>query len=172
MTTSPTEEGEDTPLLPPPSPSPPKQPPRVFRVVFLCVLSIFLIEIGDFMQRAPWTRILEDIVCRSHFGTHSRRWEPEIPEQECKVAPVQAQVAMLKGWDLSFSCIPAIFLAVPYGALADRIGRKKVLLLALLGVILANWWVMAVGELCFRSLSLFYGIHLNNSLRWIAGVGY
>jgi MFS family permease len=142
-------ENEESPLLPPLSPSPPKKHPHVFRVLFLCVLSIFLIEIGDFMQRAPWTRILEDIVCREHFSTHARRWEPEIPEQDCKVAPVQARVAMLKGWDLSFSCMPAIFLAVPYGALADRVGRKSVLLLALLGVVLGNWWTMAVGELCF-----------------------
>jgi MFS family permease len=61
---------------------------------------------------------------------------------------------MLKGWDLSFSCIPAIFLAVPYGALADRVGRKTVLLVSLLGIVLGNWWTIAVGELFLGSGSV------------------
>jgi hypothetical protein len=89
---------ESTPLLDhvQPPPSTPKPHPHVLRVVSICIISIFLIEIGDYMQKAPWTRILEDIVCRSYFTSQNptlgARWEPQIPEQDCKVAPVQVSL--------------------------------------------------------------------------------
>lgn len=37
-----------------------------------------------------------------------------------------------------------MLLAVPYGALADRVGRKKVLLLAITGCFLNDAWVRLV----------------------------
>lgn len=61
---------------------------NVFRVVALCITAMFLIEIGDYMQRAPWTRVLEDIVCRGYFASLKPRsgvgvrWEPGIPEED------------------------------------------------------------------------------------------
>ena len=37
-----------------------------------------------------------------------------------------------------------VLLAVPYGFVADKFGRKPVLLLGIVGVILSDIWVMAV----------------------------
>ena len=124
-------------------------------VITIIILSVFLIEIGDFMQRAPWLRILEDIVCNSYYRSIDSNSNPNpryidfsqpIPEDECKIAPVQAKLAMLKGWDLMFSCIPGILLAVPYGTWADSVGRKPVLFLALVGITLGLAWTLVVGK--------------------------
>lgn len=38
----------------------------------------------------------------------------------------------------------ALLVSIPYGALADRIGRKKVLILALTGCLLCDTWVAIV----------------------------
>lgn len=43
-------------------------------------------------------------------------------------------------------CLPALLLAVPYGALADRVGRKKVLGLSMGGIVAAFGWQLMIGE--------------------------
>lgn len=100
------------------------------------------------MQRAPFTRVLEDVVCRAHFAAKSlpvsRRWEPEIPEEDCKIAPVQARLAMLRAWDITFNSLPAVFVAVPYGALADKVGRRFVLFTSVIGILLCLSWQFIV----------------------------
>ncbi|RAL09039.1 uncharacterized protein BO97DRAFT_459422 [Aspergillus homomorphus CBS 101889] len=99
------------------------------------------------MMRAPSMRILEDITCRKFYGSttpfdsHGPR---PIPEHECKVAPVQAEIAMIKGWDNALSCIPAIFLAITYGYVGDRYGRKIMPVLAVFGILLSQLWVQFV----------------------------
>jgi hypothetical protein len=119
-------------------------------VVFIIILCIFLLEIGDFLQRAPWLRILEDNVCRSYYRSIESSgidFSKPIPEDLCKVAPVQAKLAMLKGWDSMFSCIPGILLAVPFGTWADNVGRKPVLFISLVGITLGLAWTEIVGKL-------------------------
>lgn len=39
-----------------------------------------------------------------------------------------------------------MLLAVPYGVLADRVGRKKVLLLAIVGLFMNDAWIRLVCE--------------------------
>ena len=41
-------------------------------------------------------------------------------------------------------------LTIPYGMLADRIGRKKVLLLAILGLFMNDAWIRLVCEFVFH----------------------
>lgn len=40
--------------------------------------------------------------------------------------------------------LAAIILAVPYGALADRIGRKKIFLLAIVGIGMNDLWMRMI----------------------------
>jgi len=130
----------------------PHQPhPKFLRVVILCVLSIFLIEVGDYMQRAPFMRILEDILCRQYYSSSPTLptfphldGKLQIPESSCKVPLIQSELAMLRGWDQMFSCIPGILVAVPYGVVADRWGRKLVLVMGVAGILLALVWTLGV----------------------------
>ncbi|KAG0645285.1 MFS efflux pump [Hyphodiscus hymeniophilus] len=96
------------------------------------------------MNRAPWMRIQEDIVCRAYYKrTFPHEFEnphDPIPEDRCKVADVQGKLAKLRGWDQTFSCLPSIITAVPYGVMADKYGRKIVMFLSLLGIIMSLVW--------------------------------
>jgi hypothetical protein len=124
-------------------------------VIVISLCSVFVIEIGDFMQRAPLARVLEDIICRKYyessapFGNHVAL---PIPEEDCKMPQVQGPLAMLRGWNAAFSCIPGLLLAVPYGYIADRYGRKLVLVTSLVGATLGLGWVQIFGKICCSAL--------------------
>ncbi|KAK0656432.1 major facilitator superfamily domain-containing protein [Cercophora newfieldiana] len=91
----------------------------------------------------PSTAILQDIVCNKYYA--SARLDPFISfEDRCKVEPVQSEVAYINAWRDSFEMLVAVTLAIPYGALADRVGRKFVFLLAVIGCLLSDVWIRAV----------------------------
>jgi len=145
------------------SPTPsltPKSHPKLFMVAAICIALAFFVEIGDYMLRAPLMRILEAIICRSYYESTTPigiDLSIPIPEGKCKIPFVQSELAMLRGWDGTFSCIPGILVAVPFGMVADKYGRKPVLLLALLGVILGLLWVMVVSKFKQVDLAVFCG---------------
>ncbi|KAK4184894.1 major facilitator superfamily domain-containing protein, partial [Podospora australis] len=102
--------------------------------------SLFL-QIGSFLSLAPQTAILESIVCRQYY--EDIRLRPLVID-DCKIEPIQSKVAFINGWKDVFETLPVIVFAVPFGALADKIGRKKVLLLAIFGIILSDGWVRLI----------------------------
>jgi MFS family permease len=157
---------EDSPLLPgggsardeTPSITPSVAPdhPKFLRVVVITILCLFLIELGDYMLRAPFMRVLEDAICRTYFKSVAPTevdLSLPIPEAKCKIPPVQSELANLTGWDSTFSCIPSILLAVPYGILADKYGRKPILILSLFGLFFSLIFTMFVGELAILKCS-------------------
>ncbi|CAG8954545.1 hypothetical protein HYFRA_00004460 [Hymenoscyphus fraxineus] len=121
----------------------PKSNSRTFFVVLMCTICVLTIDIGIFLQLAPLTRILESIVCRSYYQKLGQ-FLIEIPESKCKISAIQGRLAMLKGWSALFECLPSVLLAVPYGLLADKRGRKPVLYLAILGIMMHNIWLLVV----------------------------
>lgn len=125
------ERAEITPLLPNQKRRQPN--PRFF--LLTCLIILTLIEIGAFMGLVPQTRIYESIVCRKFY--HDGR--QQIPEQDCKIGPVQAEVATIRAVSGSLSSVPGILLSIPYGQLADnpKFGRKNTLLLSVIGIALA-----------------------------------
>jgi MFS family permease len=91
----------------------------------------------------PSLAILQDIVCRRYYARV--RLDPSIHfEDRCKAEPVQSEIAYINAWRDSLEILPALFLAVPYGVLADRIGRKFVFLLAVFGCLMSDVWVRVV----------------------------
>lgn len=50
-------------------------------------------------------------------------------------------IVNLRGWQIFFEGIPSLVLAIPVGWIADRYGRKPLMMLGLLGFTLkAFWW--------------------------------
>ncbi|KKZ64105.1 hypothetical protein EMCG_01603 [[Emmonsia] crescens] len=135
------------------SPQPPSRPKK-FRentviFVFLCVLIVFCVDFGSYLTLAPQTRIYEAIACQNYYEKHDPgryRLLEDIPEEECKISAVQGELAFVQGLQTSFEALPSILLSVPYGRLADnvRYGRKFTLALALVGLILGQFWVILV----------------------------
>ncbi|KAF3904137.1 hypothetical protein AA313_de0204041 [Arthrobotrys entomopaga] len=117
--------------------------------IILFIVILFVFDFADSMFQAPIVRIYEDIICRNYFDIHQPEMNHsgrQIPEEQCKIAPVQKELALIRGMEPVFDAIPSLLVAIPLGMLADnpRIGRKPVIVVALLGSLLQIIWVTIV----------------------------
>ncbi|KAK4165567.1 major facilitator superfamily domain-containing protein [Cladorrhinum sp. PSN259] len=136
------------------------KPMSVKSILFTMLTSagvVFLLDIGNSLSLAPQTAILESIVCQRYYERlHGQlnwqyqgnvsviSWGAGGTDKDCKIGPIQSQVAFINGWKDVCETLPGILFAVPFGILADRWGRKGVMLMAVLGLVLADGWVRFV----------------------------
>ncbi|KAK2010489.1 major facilitator superfamily transporter [Colletotrichum eremochloae] len=106
-------------------------------VIFLLALLKFALTYKFTLQMTPLMRLMEDHICHQHYRL---RPEERIPEMKCKVDEVQKDLAWLNGWVSLFSAVVNMTVALPYGVLSDRIGRKAGMLLAYSGTLGAIFW--------------------------------
>lgn len=103
------------------------------RAVLQCTLVMVLTNFAGFFIDTPYTQILEATICRS--------FHPDIvsgADPRCKDNDVQSELSLINGWSLTFTLIPGLLMAVPYGMLADSIGKKFVLNLSIFGFALSQ----------------------------------
>lgn len=101
----------------------------------LVYVTSFLFLYGETVQPAPRIAIYESIVCHQYYGSSG--------SHDCKVAPVQQELALLGGIERLSIIIPSI-LAIPFAALADRYGHSFILAIAIFGVFLEDSWPFLV----------------------------
>ncbi|MCJ1351791.1 MAG: hypothetical protein MMC33_001775 [Icmadophila ericetorum] len=143
---------ETSPLLshfPPPQLSPPRTKASSIRksVIIGILFLILTSNLPYLLQILPRLRIWEIIYCRRYYEEHDPSLIGEdglVEEKYCKVESVQSQVAYLKGWYGFFGSLPGLFLAIPYGMLADRYGRKWVLVACITTIWIVQAWVYVV----------------------------
>ncbi|KAK3495886.1 major facilitator superfamily domain-containing protein [Neurospora crassa] len=151
---------EQTTLLPQDVPSFQDQNPSSSSQLYPTLLTVasltLLFTMGVQITTAPSLAILQGIICRKYYeegitdslslgkGLGLRGVPTNFEDDRCKVGPVQSEVAEVNAWKDVFEILPAVALAIPWGILTDRIGRKKVLLLALFGCLLNEAWVRLV----------------------------
>jgi hypothetical protein len=122
--------------------------PWVLLVALACVL-IAIVDMGAFMAEAPRTRVYEANICLSHYREHDPTAigsDGTVPEKLCKIDVVQQRMATIFGWQDMFDAIPSIFLAIPFGTLADKVGRKWIFTASLVGLQLNGAWVLMICE--------------------------
>lgn len=146
---------ESSPLLSstPATPEPLEQSKISQRWLLLIIYLFFLvvtIDVGEFLAVPPKTRVFEASLCFRYY----QKYDPSkinddgtVAEELCKINAVQEKLAAIMGWSDLFDAIPGILLAVPYGALADKYGRKWVFALSLAGLFLNSAWVLVI---CMR----------------------
>lgn len=120
--------------------------------------AIVIIDLAMWLGIAPQAQIFEDIICRQyyeHAANDPTKILLPIASYDCKVPSVQNELAFITGWQDTLFSIPskfrersvaftltyvstAIFLTVPYGALSDRTSRKLVVVLACVGLLIAD----------------------------------
>lgn len=64
-------------------------------IVFLLSLVLFFLSCADSLGAVPWTRLLEDAICRRF--TIRNAAAPPVDEQSCKTDAVQSELAYLEG---------------------------------------------------------------------------
>ena len=123
------------------------------RVILLSLVLVFLLELSIGMSIPPMNAVMESIICRQ---AHPDVFVPPPPpppslgqaavaggggglvltdDPRCKGPDVQGYLAVLRGWQATFECVPGIVGAVPFGVLSDRWGRRPVLGLSLGGIV-------------------------------------
>ncbi|RAK99824.1 MFS general substrate transporter [Aspergillus ibericus CBS 121593] len=162
-----------TPLLGNTSPDDPRHQksggPNI-RALVICAAFIFVVDFASELRIAPTNQLLELSVCRSYY----RSIDPitiapdgTILGKSCKVHAIQREVAVLRGWLGLAEALPGLLLAIPYGLLAQRYGRKLVATLGLTGGIIANLWIWVACHYLQRFSSL--AIAVSASIRLIGG---
>lgn len=130
-----------------------RTPERITLVVLIIVL---LVSLGGQLQDSPQTRITEAIICYRYW----ERVDPSkllmgrnevgpgavggVEERWCKADEIQSELARLNGWQAVFDGLPNLLLAMPSGWIADRYGRKPVVLAGLLAFALKALWTQVV----------------------------
>jgi MFS family permease len=160
---------ESSPLLLPTTPTPEhvEQPrkqskPWLFLIVYLFFL-VTTIDIASSLFEPPKTRVFEANICLRYYEKHDPskiNKDGTVDESLCKINAVQEKLATIMGWAELFEVLPGILLAVPYGALADKYGRKWIFALSLVGMLLDSAWILVICY--FRNLPL--------QLVWLASI--
>lgn len=122
-------------------------------ILLICSIFVLAADFGNDIGLAPETAIFEQIICRNH-GLLSSEGEPPLTgnlpvdgDSPCKSEAVQAELALVLGYKAMFEVLPSIFLSLPYGVLSDHWGRKPVIYLGIVGLLLGEIWVRLVGKL-------------------------
>ncbi|KAJ5378504.1 hypothetical protein N7509_011623 [Penicillium cosmopolitanum] len=151
---------ETAPLL---SPTPNSEPPtnnssssnnnnnngrKKLLILVACGIFILAADFGFFLSQAPQTAIFERIICRNYLLNSRDDMNASLlnspSEDPCKSELVQGELALINGYKETFDVLPSILLSLPYGVLADHWGRKPVLYLGVVGIILGEFWVRLV----------------------------
>lgn len=105
-------------------------------ILYLLYALIVLVSFGDMIELSPRTRILESIICYKYYEANDpskillSRAEVGpgaiggVDEMNCKIDAVAGELAVIDGYMNTFSMVPGLILAVPYGWVADKYGRE------------------------------------------------
>ncbi|KAI0417171.1 major facilitator superfamily domain-containing protein [Xylaria grammica] len=119
------------------------------RAVFFIFALSFVADLGGALVDAPELRMLEMAICRDYYLTHDRSviGPPPlsyVPEKLCKIKDIQVELAYIVATKSLLMTVPGLILGILYGRLADKIGRKPVAFLGMLGQVLAYFWVVFI----------------------------
>ena len=114
-----------------------------------CTL-IFINESEYFIKQVATMRAIESMYCYEHYlaaGSELTDLGKHIPERLCKDHSIQKQLAKSAGLIMFFRMLSSMIGAIPLGWLADRSGRKVVLILHKVNVTItcALWLLLYLG---------------------------
>ena len=79
-----------------------------WKVIYICILFLFLVELGAVLMAPARLRMLEATICRRFYSRenpHLIGVDDNVPEKLCKVDPVQEELYFISGMKLSIDGI-------------------------------------------------------------------
>ncbi|KAI1110455.1 major facilitator superfamily domain-containing protein [Nemania sp. NC0429] len=120
-------------------------PPKLKgRILSLLCAYAFAMMLADNLQPAALTKVFEDVICDSYYDHSPQSQLSSEGENPCEAQPVQRELALVRGFLQLVPIFSGLLCTVPYGLLAERVGRKRVLVLSGAGTLAAFAWVLAV----------------------------
>lgn len=115
-----------------------------WRNFYICAAFLIVVETPAYTGEAPRLRMLEIGACREYYAAQNTttlaHHGGDIPERLCKLAPIQSTVAKMRGILNLLEAVPGLLLAVPFGILADKKGRRFVINICMIGLLLREVW--------------------------------
>ncbi|PLB37448.1 MFS general substrate transporter [Aspergillus candidus] len=99
---------------------------------------VFCLSAAGACLNVPLTRLIEDNLCSRYI----RQGAPS--EELCKSEKIQSRLAYLNGCLPLVEAVVGLVVAFPFGILADRVGRKPIIILSMAGTLLSLAWELAV----------------------------
>ena len=81
-------------------------------VLGLVLTIVFASDLAGSISKAPLIRVYESIICNEHYkiaDPSGVQQSGQVDERYCKVAPVQEELALLRGWQDFFDYLPGMF---------------------------------------------------------------
>jgi hypothetical protein len=114
-------------------------------VTIICVFILqFLISFAKHVVEVPIVRLFETAICDRYYSSHGDAASGPVNERSCKLPPIQDQLALITGFRFGFDAFGGVVSAIYYGGLADRLGRRLVLILFCIGTLLSLVWIVMV----------------------------
>jgi MFS family permease len=140
---------------------------RKWRVILLLYAFSFFMMLGDNLYPAALIQVMENIICDDYYGTQSDDAVAGLQVLgRCKVQAVQKELAFVRGVHQLVPVFAGVLCTVPYGLLADRIGRKPVLMLSGAGMAAGFAWVLAV---CYWQFAPLRWAWLSGAFLFVGG---
>ncbi|KAJ5114323.1 hypothetical protein NUU61_000082 [Penicillium alfredii] len=128
-------------------------------ILTACAMFVLAADFGFYCAVAPQTAVFEDIICRNfqvgafnnntnHTNNNDNATDSIPDGNPCKSEAVQGELALVLGYKDMFDMLPGLVFSLPYGVLSDHWGRRPVLYLGVVGILLADIWIRIV---CFWS---------------------
>ena len=120
-----------------------------WKVIYLIGLFMFLCDLGEGVRVAPEVEMLERLVCRKYFQAHDPNAispNGKALDYLCKLDGVQSQLIELRGWLSLTRGVSQLLVVLPFRVLADHKGRRIVIALSLISLVLSGVWVVIVCE--------------------------
>ncbi|KAI4279778.1 MAG: hypothetical protein LQ337_000058 [Flavoplaca oasis] len=115
-------------------------------ILFCTFLLFFLINFSRHIIEVPIIRLFELAACHEYYSHlegavgHDRGPDGRL----CNAPDVQNELSTLTGWKFGLDAIPGLLLAIYYGSVAGKYGRKPVLLLFSTGMLLSLGWIVLI----------------------------
>ncbi|KAH8589435.1 major facilitator superfamily domain-containing protein [Bisporella sp. PMI_857] len=128
--------------------------PKVLRaksprtIVTLLLTIVFILQFGGAIMIIPGLRVYEDIICHKYYesleGAGHINQDGQIDESLCKVDKVQEELNFLLAVWNTLGSLAGLFATIPFGILADRIGRRVVFQLAVCSLVFSACYNLTI----------------------------
>ncbi|KAI0193161.1 major facilitator superfamily domain-containing protein [Astrocystis sublimbata] len=129
-------------------------------IIVILYIIVFVASASGGFQNISMTRIFEDILCRRYYN---RGNDEPIDEEMCKIDAIQSDLAYLFAIQFSLNAGVSVLTALPWGIAADKIGRRVIFAIGLIGMGMALLWIMVVG---------WFSQTLSPRMVWLSPIAY
>ncbi|KAI0446445.1 major facilitator superfamily domain-containing protein [Xylaria telfairii] len=113
-------------------------------VVNILYFITFIASYSSGFFELPFTRLIEDLLCHEYYEVKILTSTSPIDESLCKEDSIQKDLAYLLAVQSTLYSIVSFVAAFPWGLAADKIGRKPIVGVALLGGLIGSLIELAV----------------------------